>query len=79
MLWIASDRTINGKVALFSEIIVAWMLTTTKKGRAFGVVPREESPSGYMDLDHDDYQSGDFMKQWQETVLDTAQSIVDLA
>ncbi|KAM6521738.1 hypothetical protein FALCPG4_011444 [Fusarium falciforme] len=51
----------------------------TINGRALGVVPREESPSGYMDLTHDDYQSGDFMKEWQEIVLDTAQSIVDLA
>jgi len=48
-------------------------------GRAFGVVPREESASGHMDLLHDDYQKGDFLKEWQETVLDTAQSIVDLA
>ncbi|KAJ4244010.1 hypothetical protein NW762_014623 [Fusarium torreyae] len=51
----------------------------TINGRAFGVVPREESPSGYMDLDHDDYVSGDFMKGWEEIVLDTAQSITDLA
>lgn len=32
-----------------------------------------------MDLDHDDYQDGDFLKGWQEIVLDTARSIVDLA
>lgn len=47
-------------------------------GRSFGVVPREESPSGYMDLQHDDYQPDDFLKGWQEIVLDTAQAIVDL-
>ncbi|KAF2020074.1 short chain dehydrogenase reductase [Aaosphaeria arxii CBS 175.79] len=48
-------------------------------GRAFGVVPKEECPSGCMDLRHDDYETGDFLKGWQEIVLDTAQSIVDLA
>lgn len=48
-------------------------------GRAFGVVPREESPSGHMDLVHDDYQEGDFLREWEDIVLDTAQSIVDLA
>ncbi|CAK7238081.1 hypothetical protein SEUCBS140593_010310 [Sporothrix eucalyptigena] len=52
---------------------------TTIHGRAFGIVPRVEAPQGYMDLEHDDYQEGDFMKGWQETVLATAQSIVDLA
>ncbi|KAH8896921.1 short chain dehydrogenase reductase [Thozetella sp. PMI_491] len=48
-------------------------------GRAFGIVPREEAPEGYMDMVHDDYQDGDFLKEWQEIVLATAQSIVDLA
>lgn len=48
-------------------------------GRSFGIVPREEAPEGYVDLAHDDYQEGDIMKGWQETVLATAQSIVDLA
>lgn len=47
-------------------------------GRALGVVPRQEAPNGLMDLTHDDYQEGDFMKGWQETVLKSAQSIVDL-
>jgi hypothetical protein len=53
--------------------------TVSIAGRAFGVVPREEVSSGYMDLLHDDYQPGDFLKEWQEIVLDTAQAIVDLA
>lgn len=48
-------------------------------GRSFGIVPREEASQGYVDLEHDDYQDGDFMKEWQKTVLATAQSIVDLA
>lgn len=48
-------------------------------GQSFGIVPRKEAPQGYVDLEHDDYQDGDFMKAWQETVLATAQSIVDLA
>ncbi|KAF7557421.1 hypothetical protein G7Z17_g638 [Cylindrodendrum hubeiense] len=45
-------------------------------GRAFGIVPREEAPEGYMDLEHDDYQEGDFLLGWQEIVLATAESIV---
>lgn len=32
-----------------------------------------------MDVAHDDYQDGDFMKGWQETVIATAESIIDLA
>ncbi|CAK7234690.1 hypothetical protein SBRCBS47491_009034 [Sporothrix bragantina] len=52
---------------------------TSIHGRSIGIVPREEAPHGYMDLEHDDYEEGDFMKGWQETVLATAQSIVDLA
>ncbi|KAH7142122.1 short chain dehydrogenase reductase [Dactylonectria macrodidyma] len=47
-------------------------------GRAFGIVPKEEAPQGYMDLEHDDYQEGDFLQSWQETVLATAESIVKL-
>ncbi|EFX06215.1 short chain dehydrogenase reductase [Grosmannia clavigera kw1407] len=47
-------------------------------GRALGIVPREEVAEGFVDLAHDDYQEGDFMKGWQEIVLATAQSIVDL-
>ena len=46
------------------------------KGRSLGVVPREEALLGYMDLEHDDYQEGDFLKQWQEVVLRTAQRLV---
>ncbi|CAK7232063.1 hypothetical protein SCUCBS95973_008135 [Sporothrix curviconia] len=48
-------------------------------GRAIAIVPREEAPYGYMDLEHDDYEEGDVLKGWQETVLATAQSIVDMA
>lgn len=29
-----------------------------------------------MDLDHDDYQNGDFFKDWQEVILETAHRIV---
>lgn len=29
-----------------------------------------------MDLDHDDYKDGDFFKEWQQIVLDTAHRIV---
>lgn len=46
-------------------------------GRALGIVPRHEAPDGFVDLAHDDYQEGDFMKGWQEIVLRTAQAIVD--
>ncbi|KAI0136170.1 short chain dehydrogenase reductase [Xylariales sp. AK1849] len=48
------------------------------QGRSFGVVPREEAPEGYMDMVHDDYQEGDFLREWQETVLATAESIVNV-
>lgn len=27
---------------------------------------------GYVDVAHDDYQDGDFLKEWQETVLRTS-------
>ncbi|KAH6977416.1 short chain dehydrogenase reductase [Ilyonectria sp. MPI-CAGE-AT-0026] len=47
-------------------------------GRALGIVPREEASEGYMDLQHDDYQDGDFLKGWQEIVLATAESIVTI-
>lgn len=48
---------------------------TVSLGRAFGVVPRKEAPEGYMDLIHDDYQDGDFLKEWQELVLLTSHRI----
>lgn len=64
------DDCVNAMLRIASE--------TNINGRAFGVVPREEHISGYMDLLHDDYQTGDFMKEWQEIVLATAQSIVDI-
>ena len=48
----------------------------TVGGRAVGVVPRNEAPEGYMDLDHDDYKEGDILKEWQEVVLKTALRIV---
>ncbi|KAH7234545.1 short chain dehydrogenase reductase [Fusarium solani] len=47
-------------------------------GRAFGIVPRQEAPEGYVDLGHDDYQEGDFLKDWEAIVLETAQSIVEV-
>jgi hypothetical protein len=47
-------------------------------GRAFAIVPKEEAPEGYVDLEHDDYQEGDFLKGWQEIVVATAESIVNL-
>lgn len=49
----------------------------TSIGRGIGIVPRKESPEGYMDLDHDDYHDGDFFKEWQEVVLETAYRIVE--
>lgn len=76
MLRIASEKNINGqyikpfRLNLFDEVCIA--------GRTFGVVPRDEFISGHMDLLHDDYQNGDFLKEWQETVLETAESIVNL-
>jgi hypothetical protein len=29
-----------------------------------------------MDLDHDDYKEGDFFKEWQQTILNTALRLV---
>lgn len=76
MLRIASEKNINGKHRALSFLNL--FDAVCDAGRAFGVVPREECPSGYIDLQHDDYQSDDFLSGWQEIVLDTAQSIVDL-
>ncbi|KAK9422985.1 putative Short chain dehydrogenase reductase [Seiridium unicorne] len=44
-------------------------------GRSFGIVPREEAPEGYMDMNHDDYHEGDFLMDWQKIVLATSESI----
>jgi len=41
-------------------------------GRALAVVARSMSKNGYIDVQHDDYQEGDFLKGWQETVLATS-------
>ena len=41
-------------------------------GRALAVVPRSMFKNGYMDVEHDDYQAGDFLMGWQETVLATS-------
>ncbi|TVY17128.1 5'-hydroxyaverantin dehydrogenase [Lachnellula arida] len=49
---------------------------TTINGRGIGIVPRSVAPEGYMDLDHDDYKEGDFLKEWQQTVLNTALRLV---
>ncbi|TVY36533.1 5'-hydroxyaverantin dehydrogenase [Lachnellula subtilissima] len=49
---------------------------TTINGRGIGIVPRTVATEGYMDLDHDDYKEGDFLKRWQQTVLDTALRLV---
>jgi len=38
-------------------------------GRAFGIVPRKEAPEGFMDMKHDDYPDGDFLKDLQVLVL----------
>lgn len=61
----------------FEEVTIS--LRPSLIGRAFGIVPKEMASLGCLDLEHDDYQEGDFMKGWQETVLETAQSVVDLA
>lgn len=56
------------------------MLAARKEisGRSIGIVPREEAPEGYMDMIHDDYQEEDFLHNWQEIVLATAESIVTI-
>ncbi|KIX96493.1 uncharacterized protein Z520_07759 [Fonsecaea multimorphosa CBS 102226] len=41
-------------------------------GRALAIVPRIWATLGYLDVDHDDYKEGDFLKQWQEIVLKTS-------
>lgn len=79
MLRIASEKSLNGKryLSTFSNHkLIACPFTT---GKAFAVVPRDKSPSGYIDLGHDDYPPDDFLSGLQEVVLKTAQSIVDLA
>lgn len=61
------------------EVVTCWetpYANVPYVGRALGIVPREEASEGYMDLQHDDYQDGDFLKGWQEIVLATAESIV---
>ncbi|KAK9777150.1 putative Short chain dehydrogenase reductase [Seiridium cardinale] len=47
-------------------------------GRSFGIVPREEAPEGYMDMNHDDYHEGDFLMDWQKIVLATSEPIVSM-
>ena len=37
-------------------------------GRAVAIVPRSISPSGYQDIDHDDYEEGTFLGKLQAGV-----------
>ncbi|KAH7134490.1 short chain dehydrogenase reductase [Dactylonectria estremocensis] len=69
------------KFATVEDCARAMMQIASEKninGRSFGIVPKDEATQGYMDLEHDDYQDGDFLKSWQETVLATAEAIVKL-
>ncbi|KAH7120292.1 hypothetical protein B0J13DRAFT_680595 [Dactylonectria estremocensis] len=57
----------NGiKFAALEDCAKAMLHIATEKqmnGHAFGIVPREEASEGYIDLQHDDYEDGDFMKE----------------
>ncbi|OCK80941.1 short chain dehydrogenase reductase [Lepidopterella palustris CBS 459.81] len=56
VLHLASDKTINGKTTC----------------RALGIVPHSFNEQGYIDLQHDDYPEDDFLREWQEVVLNTS-------
>lgn len=36
------------------------------EGRCLGVVARDDSPSGYIDLDHDDFKDGTLLDKLQK-------------
>ena len=86
MLRIGSDAQANGKSFYQSYWVYKWTMNygfeaygIQPQGRCLGVVPREEASCGYKDLEHDDYKEGDFLRDWEDIVLDTAQVIVDMA
>ncbi|VUC23914.1 unnamed protein product [Clonostachys rosea] len=85
---ILSDKTVESlqskgvKFATVDDCAMAMLRIATNKeinGRSFAIVPRDEAPSGAMDMAHDDYQDGDYLKDWQAVVLDTAQAVVEYA
>ncbi|ETI26510.1 hypothetical protein G647_03287 [Cladophialophora carrionii CBS 160.54] len=74
----AVAKRITDKGAVFASIddaaeaLVRIASDTTVHGRSLGIVPRMWAPLGYVDVDHDDYREGDFLKEWQEIVLKTS-------
>jgi len=55
-----------------AEALMRAACDTNVCGRSLAIVPRMWAPLGYLDVDHDDYKEGDFLKQWQEIVLKTS-------
>ncbi|KAL2674293.1 hypothetical protein Neosp_012744 [[Neocosmospora] mangrovei] len=77
--WREGIRSKSVNFATVSDCVQAMLYIASNRdvnGRAFGIVPRQEAPEGYVDLGHDDYQDGDFLKDWEAIVLETAESIV---
>ncbi len=63
LLKLVSDPSINGENSVQFRNM---MLSIT--GRAFGILPRTQVKSGYVDLDTDDYKDGEFMKPWDDEI-----------
>ncbi|EXJ91556.1 hypothetical protein A1O3_00104 [Capronia epimyces CBS 606.96] len=74
----AVAERITSKGAVFASIddaaraLIRICVDTTVYGRSLAIVPRMWAPLGYLDVDHDDYKEGDFLKKWQEIVLNTS-------
>ncbi|OAL38361.1 hypothetical protein AYO20_02420 [Fonsecaea nubica] len=74
----AVAERITSKGAVFASIddageaLVRIASDTSVQGRSLAIVPRIWAPLGYLDVDHDDYKDGDFLKGWQEIVLRTS-------
>ena len=45
-------------------------------GRALAIVPREVTPNGYMDINHDHFEEGDVIRPLQLKCLAFSQSVI---
>jgi NAD(P)-dependent dehydrogenase (short-subunit alcohol dehydrogenase family) len=60
------------KFALASDAAQATLHIASDRqlnGRCLTIVPRDEDPRGYMDMNHDDYADGDYAATWQKTMI----------
>jgi hypothetical protein len=77
VLRISTDKSINGEITTNIRLIGFQLpgVLNFYLGRALAIVPREESPAGYVDVAHDDYAEGDFLRELQSTVLATSHRV----